>query len=187
MCLTFSAHQCRPHLCLPAFQVDWWDVWQHMVAGVQVVAVARVALDDTHGQVVAAAADALAALAGCSPCEELLHEACRPGAALGEQTLSATKTAACMFVCMHACMYVCLYACMHICSLLGGQSLRAVLGVNCCCPPSLQLEPGTVQRGHSHQRMPLPPHRRCPAGAHRRAQPCAPHGRLGVPIGHPHR
>lgn len=76
--------QAEANLGLPAFQVDWWDVRQHMLSGVQAVAVARVALDDGHGQVVAAAAEALAALAGCSPCEELLLEACRPAAALGE-------------------------------------------------------------------------------------------------------
>jgi hypothetical protein len=65
----------------PAAQVDWWDVWQLLLGGVQAVALCRLALDDVHAQVVAAAAEALAAFAGSCPAEELLLEAGLAGAA----------------------------------------------------------------------------------------------------------
>lgn len=49
-------------MCMRAQELDWQSVWRHAIADCQVAVVLRLALDDSRANVIAAAADTLAAL-----------------------------------------------------------------------------------------------------------------------------
>jgi hypothetical protein len=70
---------------MDAEPLTWSDIWRHALSDCEAAAVLRVALDDAHPSVVAAAAEALAALVsagdGLGPALDCL-------ASEGEQTLS---------------------------------------------------------------------------------------------------
>jgi hypothetical protein len=54
--------------------VHWAQVWEYAVVALRAVPLCRLGLDDEHGQVLSAAADAAAVLLGLSPSEGLVEE-----------------------------------------------------------------------------------------------------------------
>jgi hypothetical protein len=54
--------------------VHWAQVWEYAVVALRAVLLCRLGLDDEHGQVLSAAADAAAVLLGLSPSEGLVEE-----------------------------------------------------------------------------------------------------------------
>jgi hypothetical protein len=54
--------------------VHWAQVWEYAIVALRAILLCRLGLDDEHGQVLSAAADAAAVLLGLSPSEALIEE-----------------------------------------------------------------------------------------------------------------